>query len=189
MTGISSRKREERNQSSSVTMNMLVKVCLFLMAAVALTHHNQVSAQIDCAGMNALSECMRPGDTTNATGQFICRRRYNPGLGQVTHQTLCIATSWGSSSDRCGCCATGCPTSCSELCPFAPGQGPPYGRWVYDWESITPYRMCVTPGRSLQLQQQNGNRWRCRQRNNWFSRTFYGEEPKWNSKGTADFWP
>ena len=158
-------------------MKLVVKICIFVLAAVALTHH-LVQAQINCASINALSPCMRPADTVNATGQFICRRRFQQGVVQPV--TLCIATDWGTAEDRCGCCNGNCPVVCGELCPNPTGaQGAPYGRYVYDWNSLVPSRLCVTQGRTLQLQQQNPNRWRCTQKDTWFFRSSENKEPKW----------
>ena len=138
---------------------------------------------IDCEGMGGLEECYRPGDTVNATGQFICRRRFNFATGSVSPQTLCIARTWGRASDRCGCCEMGaCPTGCTEVCRNPDGmQGPPYGVFVYNWASPTPDRMCTTVGRTLQLQQQNRDVWRCTGNDNpaWFPqpprRTGFGQ--------------
>ena len=150
-------------------MTLLAKICtlagMALLALNVLLPITTVSAVKNCTALDALEPCMRPRDTVNATGQFICRRRWQNGVGirpRVQFQSLCIAKTWGRDSDRCGCCEGQCPEMCTELCPNpeagAEGQ---LGRYLYDWYSFRQSRRCVTPGRAVQLQQQNGQRWRC----------------------------
>ena len=160
-------------------MKVLVQLCTFV-ATILMVQWGPVKAQIDCEGLGALEPCVRPGDDAadgNGTGQFVCRRRFVNGIGvrpRVQSQTLCIAKTWGRSSDRCGCCNGNCPSVCGEVCPNpseAATEGA-LGVYVYDWYSYSPRRMCVTAGRSLQLQQQNPSRWVCREYPGWFSRLF-----------------
>ena len=166
-------------------MNILVKICTLLLAAVAM---NAVPTKaIDCATLGGLSECMRPADSVNATGQFICRRRFVNGINRVEYQTLCIAKDWGRNSDRCGCCNGVCPAVCGQLCPNPAGGIPgELGVWVYDWESWWPSRMCVTKGRSLQLQQQNPVKWVCVEYPGWFAKMFGSN---FDEKGNGKIFP
>lgn len=166
------------SQEKKHTMNILVKLCTFLLA-LAVVSWAPVKAAIDCEALGALDPCVRPGDNLtagNGTGQFICRRRWVHGYGiypRVQYQTLCIAKTWGRASDTCGCCNGNCPTPCGELCPNpVGGAAGSIGRYVYDWYSWWPRRYCVSPGRSLQLQQQNPSRWWCSEYPGWFARVF-----------------
>jgi len=160
-------------------MNFLAKLCTFLLAgAVAMYAIPSVEAAINCEALGGFEECMRPADSVNATGQFICRRRWQNGVGvrpRVDYQTLCIAKTWGRDSDRCGCCNGNCPNTCGEVCPNPQGGvAGQLGVWIYDWYSFQPKRMCISPGRSLQLQQQNGQRWKCMEDSSWFWKVLGG---------------
>ena len=150
-------------------MNSFTKLFTLLVALIAMNALPQAQAIKNCTALEAVEDCMRPRDTLNATGQFICRRRWQNGVGvkpRVKYQTLCIAKTWGKEGDQCGCCNGNCPSVCDTPCknPVRDGDGP--GVFVYDWyasprDPLTDLRKCVTPGRSLQLQQQNGQRWNC----------------------------
>ena len=170
-------------------MTMFAKLCtLALMALLALNALPTATAIKNCTELNALEECMRPRDTVNATGQFICRRRWQNGVGirpRVDFQSLCIAKTWGRESDRCGCCEGECPDMCSELCPnpVAAAEGQ-LGVYLYDWYSFRQSRMCVTPGRAVQMQQQNGQRWRCVEYPGWLNKVL---DSSWNEDGSKSY--
>ena len=170
-----------------LTMSSYVPTTTALLNCTAITNMDNTTA---------LESCYRPSDVDEATGQFICRRRFINGIGirpRVDFQTLCIAKTWGKSTDRCGCCNGNCPAVCGEACRNPVGDGGvgnPFGVFIYDWYSFTPKRYCVTAGRSLQRQQQNGQRWRCVEYPGWFNR-FFGSN--FNDDGSFDMfgslWP
>jgi hypothetical protein len=155
-------------------MKLVVKICLFFMAAVAMMNHRAlVQAQANCAALGTLIPCPRASDAQGAaSGQFVCRNRWQPDTNTVRPETLCIATNQGRGTDQCGCCGGVCPQVCGEICPLGPNGAAPYGAWIYDWYSLVPSRWCVSGGRGLQLRQENGSRWRCMQYNGWFARIF-----------------
>jgi hypothetical protein len=170
-------------------MKILVNICVCLLAVITL-RAGQTHAAIDCATLlpansTDLVSCMRPNDSANATGQFICRRRWVPGVRQVQYQTLCIPKRWGTLSDRCGCCGMVCPQPCAEVCPNPSGGSPgQYGRYIYDHDSPSPTRMCVTEGRTLQMRQQNPLRWQCEEKSSWWRRFIGGAKSPFD-----DFFP
>lgn len=169
-------------------MNLVLKLCTLLLTMMTY-HVTPVQAAINCTALGGLEGCPRPRDSGNVTsGQFICRRRFDNAVGRVRSQTLCIAKTWGRPSDRCGCCNGNCLRVCDTtdtpypLCPN-PMQGAPgqLGVWMYDHFSRNPKRKCVTPGRSIQLQQQNSARWKCTLRRSWnippYNRNFEPDVP------------
>ncbi|CAB9502813.1 expressed unknown protein [Seminavis robusta] len=134
---------------------------LSLVFLVSISSFNFASSELDCAALDELESCFLPRDNlTVATGQFICRERWNAAWGGVYEQPLCVPSGTGRDDDTCKCCNGACPVPCFELC-YIDRDRNDRGVFVYDWWVWIPRRRCETKGKSLQLKQQNPARWSC----------------------------